>query len=143
VPKPGSNQNYSITSSAIASSVVGMSRPQQSRMWTPWCGRQQLDLLCHDKRPELRGKAFHEVLIGEDPCPVLPPVGVVIKLPEMDKLVDRASGRSTASLRPWRNAATMVTNTSGDALWRNPTTGIAGCCVAPRAAMRSPLCRAA
>jgi hypothetical protein len=64
--------SHSITSSAIASSVVGMSRPQQSRMWTPRCGRQQLDLLCHDKRSELRGKAFHEVLAGEDPCPVLP-----------------------------------------------------------------------
>src|SRR6516162_7502804 len=59
-------------------------------MWTPRRGRQQLDLLCHDKRPELRGKTFHEVLVGEDRCPVLPPVGVVIKLPEMDKLVDRA-----------------------------------------------------
>ena len=73
-------RRYSITSSAI-SSVVVMSRPQQSRMWTPRRGRQQLDLLCHDKRPELRDKAFHEVLVGEDPCPVLPPVGVVIKLP--------------------------------------------------------------
>src|SRR6516162_1086837 len=73
------------------SSVVGMSRPQQSRMWTPRRGRQQLDLLCHDKRPELRGKAFQEVLVGEDPCPVLPPVGVVIELPEMDELIDRAS----------------------------------------------------
>src|SRR5215510_4773986 len=60
-------------------------------MWIPRRGRQQLDLLCHDKRPELRGKAFHEVLVGEDPCPVLPPVGVVIKLPEMDELIDRAS----------------------------------------------------
>src|SRR5215469_17335814 len=64
---------------------------QQSRMWTPRRGRQQLDLLCHYKRPELRGKAFHEVLVGEDLCPVLPTVGVVIKLPEMDDLVDRAS----------------------------------------------------
>src|SRR5215467_2820024 len=59
-------------------------------MWTPRRGRQQLDLLCHDKRSELRGKAFHEVLVGEDPCPVLPPIAVVIKLPEMDELVDRA-----------------------------------------------------
>src|SRR5215470_3572499 len=67
-----------------------MSRPQQSRMRTPWRGRQQLDFLCHDKRPELRGKAFHEVLVGENSCPVLPPVGVVIKLPQMNELVDRA-----------------------------------------------------
>ena len=59
-------------------------------MWTPWRSRQQFDLLCHDKRPELRGKAFH-VLVGEDPCPVLPPVGVIIKFPEMDDLVDRPS----------------------------------------------------
>jgi hypothetical protein len=42
----------------MASSVVGMSRPQRSRMWTPRRGRQQFDLLCHDKRPELGGKAF-------------------------------------------------------------------------------------
>src|SRR5215468_1254290 len=59
-------------------------------MRTPWRGRQQLDFLCHDKRPELRGKAFHEVLVGENSCPVLPPVGVVIKLPQMNELVDRA-----------------------------------------------------
>src|SRR6516165_8972835 len=83
-------RRYSITPSAMGS-VVGMSRPQQSRMWTPRRGRQQLDLLCHDKRPELRGKAFHEVLVGEDPCPVLPSVAVVIKLPKMDDLIDRAS----------------------------------------------------
>ena len=84
-------ESYWITSSAIASSVVvRMSRPQQSRVWTPRRRRQQLDLLCHDKRSELRGKTFHEVLVGEDPCPVLPTVGVVIKLPEMDELVDRA-----------------------------------------------------
>ncbi len=60
-------------------------------MWTPRRRRQQLDLLCHDKRSELRGKTFHEVLVGEDPCPVLPPGGVVIKLPEVDELIDRAS----------------------------------------------------
>jgi hypothetical protein len=60
-------------------------------MWTPRRRRQQLDLLCHDKRSELRGKTFHEILVGEHPCPVIPPVGVVIKLPEMNDLVDRAS----------------------------------------------------
>jgi hypothetical protein len=43
----------SMTSSARASSVAGMSRPQQSRMWTPRRGGQHLDLLSHDKRPEL------------------------------------------------------------------------------------------
>ena len=69
---------------------MGISRPQQSRMWTPRRGRQQLDLLCHDKRSELRGKTFHEVLVGEDPCPVLPPVAVVIELPKMDELIDGA-----------------------------------------------------
>jgi hypothetical protein len=59
-------ESYWITSSAIASSVVvRMSRPQQSRVWTPRRRRQQLDLLCHDKRSELRGKTFHEVLVGE------------------------------------------------------------------------------
>src|SRR5215469_7405342 len=70
---------------------VAAKRSRQSRMWTPRRSRQQLDLLCHDKRPELRGKVFHEILVGEDPWPVLPSVGAVIKLPEMDDLVDRAS----------------------------------------------------
>jgi phosphonate transport system substrate-binding protein len=43
------------------------------------------------------------------------------------------------SLRPWRNAATKGAHGSGDALLRNPTTGIAGCCArAPRAATRLP-----
>ena len=84
-------QGSKMRMSAIASSVVRMSRPRQSRMWTPRRRRQQLDLLCHDKGSELRGKTLHEILVSEDPCPVLPPVGVVIKLPEMDELVDRAS----------------------------------------------------
>ncbi len=68
-----------------------MSTPYRSRMWTPRRGHQQLDLLCHDKRSELRGKTFDEVFVGEDRCPVLPPVGIVVKLPEMDELVNRAS----------------------------------------------------
>ena len=32
------------------------------------------------------------------------------------------------SFKPWRNAATRCAQRSGDALWRNPITGIAGCC---------------
>ena len=39
------------------------------------------------------------------------------------------------SFRPSRNAATRLTYPAGDALLRNPTTGIAGCCA--RAAMGS------
>ena len=35
------------------------------------------------------------------------------------------------SLRPSRNAAASRWKGSGDALWRNPTTGIAGCCARP------------
>jgi hypothetical protein len=31
-------------------------------------------------------------------------------------------------LRPWRNPRSCSRNASGDWLWRNPTTGIAGCC---------------
>jgi hypothetical protein len=60
-------------------------------MWSPRRGRQQLDLLRHGKRPELRGKAFHKVLVSENRCPMFPSVGVIIKLPEMDELVDRTS----------------------------------------------------
>src|SRR6516162_8761312 len=60
-------------------------------MWAPRRGRQELDLLCRDEGPKLGGKAFHEVLVGKYPCPVLSPVGVVFKFPEMDELVDRAS----------------------------------------------------
>src|SRR6202048_3834172 len=104
-----SKKSHSITSSAIASSVVGMSRPQQSRMWAPRRGRQQLDLLCHDKRPELRGKAFHEVLVGEDPCPVLPPVGVGLEVAHellvMAALLERREAELLVELRRFRHLA--------------------------------------
>src|SRR6516165_3847332 len=59
VPEEGRLFDHLISN---ASSVVGMSGPQRSRMWTPRRGRQQFDLLCHDKRPELGGKAFQRVL---------------------------------------------------------------------------------
>src|SRR5262249_1016614 len=32
------------------------------------------------------------------------------------------------SFRPWRNARSRSVNASGDTGWKNPTTGIAGCC---------------
>jgi hypothetical protein len=39
-----------------------------------------------------------------------------------------------ASFTPCRNAATLDAYPLGELLWRNPITGIAGCCAAPAAA---------
>src|SRR5262245_37147153 len=59
-------------------------------MRSPGGRRQQLDLLGHEQRPELHGEALDEILVGEDCGPVGATVSVVVELPEMDELVDRA-----------------------------------------------------
>src|SRR2546422_4406547 len=51
---------------------------------------QQLDLLRSEQRTEFHGKAFDEVLVGKYRSPVRAPVGIVVELPEMDELIDRA-----------------------------------------------------
>jgi hypothetical protein len=51
---------------------------------------QELHLLGHYKGAELRGEAFDEILVREHGCPMRASVGVIIELPEMDKLTNRA-----------------------------------------------------
>src|SRR5881628_2906407 len=52
---------------------------------------QQLDLLRSEQRTEFHGKAFDEILVGKYRSPVRATVGIVVELPEMDELIDRAS----------------------------------------------------
>src|SRR5271155_415499 len=52
---------------------------------------EQLHLLGHQQRPELRGEALNEILVRVYRCPMRAAVSVVVELPEMDKLIDRAS----------------------------------------------------
>src|SRR4249920_1309094 len=59
-------------------------------MRPPRGGVQQLDLLGHHQRAEFWNEAFGEVLVLEHRGPVGAAVGVVLELPHMDKLVDRA-----------------------------------------------------
>src|SRR5258708_37304697 len=59
-------------------------------MGAPGGGMQQLDLLRHHQRAEFCGKALGEGLVGEHRGPVRAPAGIVVELPEMDELVDRA-----------------------------------------------------
>src|SRR5712692_5273747 len=58
---------------------------------------QQLDLLGREQGTELHGKAFDEILVGEYRCPVRPTVGIVVELPQVDQLVDRARVRLEVS----------------------------------------------
>ena len=51
---------------------------------------QELDLLSRDQRTELRGEALHKVFVCEHRRPVSAAVGVVIELPQVHELVDRA-----------------------------------------------------
>jgi hypothetical protein len=51
---------------------------------------QQLDLLGRERRPELCGEAFDEILVGIYGRPMVSAIGVVGGLPEMDELIDRA-----------------------------------------------------
>jgi hypothetical protein len=50
---------YSITLSAMGAAAAFTDVDPTARPSAAY-------LLCHGKRPELRGKAFHEVLVGED-----------------------------------------------------------------------------
>ena len=61
-----------------------------SRMRSPRGRGQQLDLLGGNQRAELHGEALDEVLVGEDRRPMRAAVGIVVELPEIDELIDRA-----------------------------------------------------
>src|SRR4029450_4955505 len=65
-------------------------RLNASGMRPPRRGGEQLYLLGSDERTELHGEAFDEVRVGEDGFPVRASVGVVVELPEVDELIDRA-----------------------------------------------------
>src|SRR5271163_4074002 len=51
---------------------------------------EQLHLLGHQQRPELRGEALNKILVRVHRCPMRAAVVIVVELPEMDKLIDRA-----------------------------------------------------
>jgi len=61
------------------------------RVRSPGCRLEQLDLLGHDERPELRGETLYEILVRKHGRPMRAPVGVVLKLPQVDELVDRSA----------------------------------------------------
>jgi hypothetical protein len=46
--------------------------------------------LGHQQGAKFRREAFEEILVCEHGCPMLATVGVIIELPEMYKLIDRA-----------------------------------------------------
>ena len=50
---------------------------------------QQLYLLGHQQWPELGREAFGKILVRVHCRPMSAAIGVVIELPEMDKLIDR------------------------------------------------------
>jgi hypothetical protein len=62
-------------------------------MRSPRRSLEQLDLLGHQQRPEFRGETLYEILVRVDRHPMHPPVSVVVELPEVDKLIDRAGVR--------------------------------------------------
>src|SRR5215472_2374707 len=51
---------------------------------------EELYLLGHQQRAELRGEAFDEILVRVDGCPMCATVGVIIELPQMYELIDCA-----------------------------------------------------
>src|SRR6185437_15216497 len=58
-------------------------------MRSPWRGMKQLHLLRHDQPTELAGETDDEIRVRVHAFPVRPPIGVVVELPKMHKLVDR------------------------------------------------------
>src|SRR5262245_8793281 len=61
-----------------------------SGMRSPRRRRQQLDLMGDEQWAEFRGETLDEILVGEHRGPVRATVGIIIELPEMDQLIDRA-----------------------------------------------------
>src|ERR1700751_3918154 len=59
-------------------------------MRSPWRWVQELYLLGHQQGPELRGKAFGEIFVGRQTCPMCATVGIIVELPKMYKFIDRA-----------------------------------------------------
>src|SRR3954451_2010982 len=59
-------------------------------MRPPRCSLEQLYLLRHEQRPKAHGKALDKIFVRVHRRPMRPPIRVVVKLPKMDKLVDRA-----------------------------------------------------
>jgi hypothetical protein len=57
-------------------------------MRPPRRGLQQFHLLGHQKRAKLRGKPLDEILVRKHCVPVGAAVGVVLKLPQMDELIE-------------------------------------------------------
>jgi hypothetical protein len=51
---------------------------------------QEVYLLGHQQRAELRGEAFDEIFVRVHAGPMRSPVGVVIEFPEVYKLIDCA-----------------------------------------------------
>jgi hypothetical protein len=64
--------------------------PNRSGMRTPRRGVQQLHLLRHHQRPKPSGETLYEIHIGKHRRPMRPAIRVVVELPHVDKLVDRA-----------------------------------------------------
>src|SRR5262245_60340541 len=61
-----------------------------SRMRAPGRRGEELYLLRHDQRSKACGEALDKILIGKHAGPVVAPVGIVVELPQMHELVDRA-----------------------------------------------------
>jgi hypothetical protein len=53
-------------------------------MRAPGRGGQELHLLGREERPELRGEALDEILVGIYCSPVRAAIRVVVELPQMD-----------------------------------------------------------
>src|ERR1700736_5811628 len=81
---------------------------------------EQLHLLGHQQRPELRGEALNKILVRVHRCPMR--AAVVVEPPEMDKLIDRAGvGLEIADeLLPARPSEAPESQVPGRASVRRP-----------------------
>src|SRR5215475_9093984 len=62
-------------------------------MWPPRRCSQELDLLGLDQRSELGGKPVDKIFIRKERRPVRPSVGIVVELPQVHQLMQRARVR--------------------------------------------------
>src|SRR2546425_2980499 len=78
------------SSSSTSDGTFALRGISPSGMRSPRGRGQQLDLLGSEQRTEFHGKAFDEIFVSKYRSPVRATVGIVVELPQMDELIDRA-----------------------------------------------------
>ena len=72
---------------------TGSDQRKRSGMRSPGCRVEEFHLLRLHQRPEFGREPLDERRVGEQACPERPAIRIVVELPHVNKLIDRARVR--------------------------------------------------